>query len=134
MVILVGIFLVLHGLVHFLYFGQSARFFELQPNMNWPDNAWLFAPFFEKRAVRVLASFYCILSGIGFILSGIAVFSHHNTWYILAIGAAAFSSFGYFIFWNGKLEKIHDQGAIGILINIAVIISITILGWPSFNF
>jgi hypothetical protein len=31
--IIFGVFIVLHGLVHLLYFGQSARYFELQPEM-----------------------------------------------------------------------------------------------------
>ena len=31
-----GVFIVLHGLVHLLYFGQSARYFELKPGMVWP--------------------------------------------------------------------------------------------------
>ena len=31
--ILFGIFLILHGLVHLLYAGQSSRLFELQPGM-----------------------------------------------------------------------------------------------------
>ncbi len=134
MVSVIGMFFVLHGLVHFLYFGQTARFFELQPGMSWPDNAWLFTPFFRKKAIRVLAGNFCILSGMGFIISALAVFLHHSTWYILAIGSSVFSSFGYVIFWNGKPEKLHDQGAIAILINIAIILSIGILRWPQFNF
>ena len=38
--IIFGIFIILHGLVHLLYFGQSTRYFELQPGMVWPDGAW----------------------------------------------------------------------------------------------
>ena len=102
--------------------------------MSWPDNAWLFAPFFRKRAVRILAGNFCILSGMGFIVSALAVFSHHSTWDILAIGSSVFSSFGYITFWNGKLEKMNDQGAIAIIINIALMLSITVLQWPQFNF
>jgi len=37
---IVGIFLILHGLVHFLYAGQSIRLFELQAGMIWPDASW----------------------------------------------------------------------------------------------
>jgi hypothetical protein len=29
--IIFGVFIVLHGLIHLLYFGQSRRLFELQP-------------------------------------------------------------------------------------------------------
>jgi hypothetical protein len=43
--IIVGIFLVLHGLVHLLYAGQSGRFFELRPGTIRPDNSWLFSNF-----------------------------------------------------------------------------------------
>ena len=38
--ILVSLLVILHGLVHLLYFGQSARLFELQPGMGWPDGSW----------------------------------------------------------------------------------------------
>ncbi len=30
-----SVFLMLHGLVHLLYFGQSARRFELKPGLTW---------------------------------------------------------------------------------------------------
>jgi hypothetical protein len=32
-----SVFIVLHGLVYLLYFGQSRKFFELQPGLLWPD-------------------------------------------------------------------------------------------------
>ena len=39
--IVLGIFMVLHGLVHLLYFGHGLRFFEL-PDLAWPDGSWVF--------------------------------------------------------------------------------------------
>ncbi len=42
MQIVVGVFLILHGLVHLLYAGQALRYFELRPGMTWPDASWLF--------------------------------------------------------------------------------------------
>jgi hypothetical protein len=134
MLIIVGILLILHGLVHLLYFGQSSRFFELQPGMQWPDEAWLFTPLFRKKAVRILAGNFCILSAIGFTVSGIAVLAQHSNWYFLAFGSAVFSSLLYITFWNGKYEKLHDQGAIAFIINILIITSILIFHWPQFNF
>ena len=35
---ILSVFIVLHGLVHLLYFGQSRRLFELQPGMAWPES------------------------------------------------------------------------------------------------
>lgn len=40
--IIVGVFIVLHGLVRLLYFGQSQRFFKLKPGLVWPDGSWGF--------------------------------------------------------------------------------------------
>jgi len=34
----IALFLILHGLVHLLYLGQSRCLFELQPDMEWPDD------------------------------------------------------------------------------------------------
>ena len=130
MVTVTGIFLILHGLVHLLYFGQSARYFELQSGMKWPDNSWLFSPFFKKRAVRVLACNLCILAALGFIISGITLFEHLTNWYFLTISSSVFSTSIYFALWNGKPEKLNDQGAIAILINTIIAASILIFHWP----
>ena len=71
--IISGVFFLLHGLVHLLYFGQSARLFELQPGMVWPDGSWTFRRHFGDEATRVLASTLCILAAIGFVVGGIGI-------------------------------------------------------------
>ena len=48
-----GIIVILHGLVHLLYFGQSARFFELQQGMVWPSGSWAFSKFLGDGTARV---------------------------------------------------------------------------------
>ena len=65
----IGVFMVLHGLVHMLYFGQSARLFELQPGMVWPDGAWTFSKLLGDAATRHLANIACVLAAIGSIES-----------------------------------------------------------------
>lgn len=69
--VVMGIFFVLHGLVHLLYAGQSRRAFELRPNMTWPDGSWLFSPFLGDEAVRWLASVSLALAALGFAASGV---------------------------------------------------------------
>ena len=61
---LFGIFIVLHGLVHLLYFGQSARYFELQPGMVWPDGSWLFTKLLGEESNRALTSSLLVLAAI----------------------------------------------------------------------
>jgi hypothetical protein len=68
--ILFGLFFVLHGLVHLLYFGQSARYFELQPGMVWPDGSWLFSRLFQNATIRNIAGILLILTAAGFVAAG----------------------------------------------------------------
>jgi hypothetical protein len=122
-----GAFIVLHGLVHLLYMGQSARRFELRPGMTWPDGSWAFAKLLGDATTRTLASSACIIAAIGFSAGGAGVF-FSLTWWRPMIGAAAiFSSAAYLLFWDGKLHKLPDQGAVAILINLAILVAIVSL-------
>lgn len=62
--ILFGVFIILHGLVHLLYMGQSNRYFELQPGMLWPDGSWALSGFFQNVNIRTLASISMILAAL----------------------------------------------------------------------
>jgi hypothetical protein len=62
-----GIFLALHGLVHLLYVGQSARRFELKPGLARPDGSRAFSKLLGDVTTRTLASIACIIAAIGFI-------------------------------------------------------------------
>lgn len=125
--ILFGIFLVLHGLVHLLYFGQSARFFELKPSMVWPDGSWFFSRLVGDGTGRILANISLIVVAIGFITAGLgSVFK--QTWFsCLAVGAAILSTLIYFLFWNGKMHDLDGQGGVGILINAAILVLLFVL-------
>lgn len=129
--VLFGIFLVLHGLVHVLYAGQSLRFFELRPGMVWPDGSWIFSPLFGDWALRRLASAACALSALAFIAGGLGLLLAQDWWRPVVVGAASFSSLVYLLFWDGKLSKLDGQGAVGLMINLAILATVLILGWPA---
>ena len=131
---IVGIFIVLHGLVHLLYFAQSRRVFELQPGMAWPDGSWAFSRLLGDEATRQLASITCILAAIGFIVGGAAILLGQSWWRPVVVGAAAFSAAVFFLFWNGKAQNLAQQGAIAILINLAILVYVLVLQWPDFGF
>ena len=131
---IVGIFIVLHGLVHLLYFGQSRRLFELQPDMVWPDGSWAFARLLGDEATRWLASAACVLAAIAFVLGGIAILLGQAWWRPVVVGAAAFSATVFFLFWNGTTQKLAEQGAIALLINLAILVKVLVLQWPDFGF
>ncbi len=129
-----GVFFVLHGLVHLLYFGQSWRLFELRPKMVWPDGAWAFSRLLGDETTRLLASISCVLAAIGFVAGGTGIFARQAWWHPVVVGAAVFSAVIFVLFWNGEMQNLNDQGAIAILINIAILVAVLILRWPDFEF
>jgi len=129
-----GAFLVLHGLVHLLYSGQSARLFELQPGMAWPDGSWYFKRLLGNEATRVLVSILCILAAIAFVAGGVVVFVSQPWWRSVVVGSAAFSAIIFIVSWDGRVQALANKGLIGILINVAILIASLAFRWPSFGF
>ena len=127
--IIFGIFIVLHGLVHLLYFGQSARYFELKPGMIWPDGSWAFSRLLGNEATGNLASISLILVAIGLIAGGTGILLSQAWWRPVVVGAAVFSSVVYIFLWNGRIQNLDAQGAVGILIDIAILVAVLIFRW-----
>jgi len=124
----------LHGLVHLLYFGQSWRLFELQPGLVWPEGSWAFSKLLGDETTRLLASISCVLAAIGFVVGGTGILLMQPWWRPVVVGSAAFSAIIFILFWDGKMQKLHDKGGIGLLINIAILVAVLILQWPNFEF
>ena len=129
-----GAFIVLHGLVHLLYFGQSWRLFELKPGMVWPEGAWAFSKLLGDEAARLLASISCVLAAIGFVAGGTGIFIGQAWWRPVVVGTAVFSAVIFILFWDGELRKLDDKGGIGLLINLAILVAVLILRWPELGF
>ena len=132
--LIVGVFMVLHGLVHLLYFGQSARYFELQPGMLWPDGSWTFSKLLRDETARLLANILLVLAAIGFVAGGAGILVGQAWWRPVVVSVAVFSAAIFILFWDGGLQKLHDKGAIGILINVAILVAVLVFQWPDFEF
>lgn len=130
MTIVAGIFLILHGLVHLLYFGQSWRLFELQPGLVWPEGSWAFSRLLGDGATRWVGSVACIVAAAAFAGGGVALLTQQTWWRPLIVSAALFSSVVYFLFWDGALQRLDDKGGVGLLINV-VILAAVLLRWPA---
>jgi hypothetical protein len=131
MKLIFGIFIVLHSLVHLLYFGQSARYFELKSGMLWPDGSWAFSRLLTNEATRNLASVALITAAIGLIAGAIGMLVGQVWWRPLIMGATAFSSVVFLLLWNGRTQNLDAQGLVGILIDIAILMIMLVLRWPS---
>ena len=124
---IIGGFLVLHGLVHLLYFGQSLRFFELQPGLVWPDGSWTFSKLLGDKATRLLATIFCVVAAVGFVAGGVGILVMRGWWQPVVVGSAAFSGIIFMLLWDGRTQKLADKGGIGLLINLAILVVVLIL-------
>jgi hypothetical protein len=130
----IAVFLILHGIVYLLYFGQSIRLFELRPGLLWPDGSWAFSPIFNDGTIRLLGGIFCIIGAAGFLFGGIGIFASQLWWRPIVITAAVFSSVVFILMWNGGLQSFGDKGGIGIIINLIILVSLIIFRWPRFEF
>lgn len=132
--IVVGIFMLLHGLVHMLYFGHSRRFFEIQPGLPWPDGSWAFSKLLGDAATRLLASISCVLAAIGFVVGGAGILAKQAWWHPVVMGSTILSTVIFILFWDGKRQMLDGKGLFAILINIAILVALLILHWPNLGF
>jgi hypothetical protein len=117
---IIGIFIILHGLVHLFYFAHSKKIFELRPGFVWPENSWVLSKFMGTDNIRNFTTLMCFLVAAAFVISGIAYFAHAEWAINLTIISAIFSSVFFILLWDGRLKKLDNQGAIAIIINISI--------------
>lgn len=128
--IILGIFFILHGMVHLLYAGQSQRLFELQPGMAWPDGSWIFSKVFSDETTRLLATILLILAALCFVIGGLGLFIRQDWWRAIITIAAVFSSLVYIVYWDAGFQALSEKGGIGVLINLAILVMVLVLKWP----
>ena len=128
--IVASVFLVLHGLVHLLYFAQSARFFELKPGMIWPAGSWALSRILGDDGTRILASGLCVFVAAGFIVGAAGLLSSQAWWGAPVVASAVVSALLFLVYWNGQLQNIDGQGAVGLVLDAIILITILVFRWP----
>ncbi|MDX1687267.1 MAG: hypothetical protein R3248_04715 [Candidatus Promineifilaceae bacterium] len=128
-----GLFLILHGAVHFLYLGQSAGAFELQPGLRWPAGSWAFAALLEDGVTRWVASAAMVLAAVAFAAGGLGLFLRQSWWQPTVVGAAVFSSVLFILLWDGGWQRLDDKGGVGLLLNLALLLALLAFSWPQFD-
>ncbi len=117
--IALGIFIILHALVHAIYVGQALRWFELRPGMTWPDGSWALGSL-SDGAVRALAAISIGLCSVAMIVgaAGYLAGAGWGTWTV--VGSATLVSAFHALLWSGKWSEFGDQGGYGVVINVAI--------------
>ena len=129
--LIIGLFFILHGLVHLLYCGQSQRVFQLQPGMVWPDGSWAFSKILGDEETRLLATVFLVLAATGFVVGGASMLARQAWWRPVIVAAAALSVAIFVLFWDGDLQKLADKGAIALLINTVILAAVLVFQWPN---
>ena len=128
-----GVVMVLHGMVHLLYAAHSAQRLQLKPGMTWPDGSWVWSRLLPARTVRDQATVTMLLSGAAFVVGAAAVFARQAWWRPVAVVVAALSALAFIFLWDGKKRNLDGQGAIGVIIDVAVLVAALVLDWPQFG-
>lgn len=124
---LFNVFLIVHGLVHLLYFALSRKLFELdKPLVGWPEQSWLFSKFLGVTATRNTASLLYVLAIALFVASGVSGLLRVAVWPAIVTIAAVFSSVTIILFWDGVLKRMPDKGFVGVLINAAILVVVLV--------
>ena len=97
--------------------------------MVWPDGSWAFSKLLGDDVTRWLASVFCVLAAIGFVAGGIGIVLGQAWWRPVVVASAAFSAAIFILFWDGKVQKLAEKGGIAVLINLAILVSVLVLGW-----
>ena len=112
---LIGIFLIMHGLVHWVYAAPQDKTAEAKP-FNVLTERWLVKKAGLKPSVALkLGIALMILASVGFALSGIALLISQSWWTIPAIATSGISLAFLALFWDKMM-------ALGATLNIIIIL------------
>jgi hypothetical protein len=99
--------------------------------MIWPDGSWAFSSLLGNETTRNLASISLVLVAIGLIVGGTGILINQAWWRPVIVSAVGFSSVVFILLWNGRMQNLDGQGVVGIIINMAILLAVLILRWPS---
>ena len=128
MPILLGIFIILHGLVHLWYVVLSFQWVPYQPDMGWNGQSWLLSTLLNPSTLRAIAGVLFLLAALVFVAGGIGTILQASWLAPLLLTAAIYSSLVLVLFWDGSLEMLVQKGVLGLLINLVLIAVVIIWG------
>jgi hypothetical protein len=64
-------------------------------------------------------------------VGGLGLLFGVDWWKTVTTFVAIFSSILFLVLWNGKFKALSDQGGVGMLINLTILIVINGFNWPA---
>jgi hypothetical protein len=124
---LIGIFFVLHGLVHLWYVVLSQRLVEFEAEMGWTGESWLLTRLLGDAATRSVASVLYVFATVGFVAGGVGMLGRQDWWRPIVMVSAALSAAIVIVFWDGGLDLIVQKGLVGLLIDVGIVAALFVL-------
>jgi hypothetical protein len=128
---LLGVFVILHGLVHLWFVVLSQRLVTFQPEMGWTGRSWLLTDLAGDAATRLVAGVAYTLATVAFVVGGTGLLTAGTWWRPVLIGAAAFSGAAILLLWDGVTQLLVPRGIIGLGIDLALLFLVLIARWPA---
>lgn len=120
--IIKGTFVLFHGLVHIWFFFLAARLVEFKTEMGWTGKSWLLSAIGSELFIQKIAILLYLASTVLFILSAFGIWFQSAWQEKLLIISAIVSSFTILLFFDGSFSFIIQKGAIGLIINVIIIL------------
>ena len=127
-----GIVLILHGLVHIWFVTMNQGWVELKPEMGWTGKSWLLTGPLGQDITQPIATIFYGLATITFIIAGIGLLSSQDWTRLWVIIASSISAVSILLFWDGNFCHPVEKGLIGLILDVAILISAIWFGWPKF--
>ena len=118
--IIIGIFIILHGLVHFLYIAVTQGWLK-ESGMAWNEKSLLLSKLIDETGSNKVALVTYSISIVLFVASGIVYMTEAVWWQKLIIISVIFSSITIVLFWDGIFKNMAEKGFIGVIINMAIL-------------
>jgi hypothetical protein len=129
--IVIGIFIILHGLVHLWYVTLSQGWVKFQNDMGWTGESWLLTDLVGSNLNRWLATFLYSLATITFLLAGVGFLANQEWARVWIVVASVISVVTILVFWDGKLNMFVEKGGLGILISAGTLIAAVVYNFQT---
>lgn len=120
----VGVFLVLHGLVHGWFVVLSQGWVAYQDEMGWNGRSWLLSRALDAQVLLDAASVLYLAVAVGFVVggAGYALAPEWGGWAPLLAGSATLSAAVIVVTWDGERDRLVEKGALGVLVDVAILV------------
>jgi hypothetical protein len=125
---LLGVFLILHGLVHLWFVILSLGLVQVKPGMadlGWTGKSWLFTGMLGEANAKFLAALLFALAALALLGGGIGFLLRAEWWWEVVLSASIFSAVVLLATWDGSAKLLVEKGVIGLIISLVLLVVLT---------